>query len=314
MKRITWLACGFLLSTGLIASACGNDNNGDGDGDASGGASSGGASSPSGGASSGGASSGGNSSSSGGMGGDMGGGGMGGSLEIPEDPPDCDEIESLAFGDDDSFEVSSPDFDFCTPMPIETTCEDKPFPESISPEINWTDGPQGTMSYAVVFKDLSIIETSTPGEMRRNQAFHWVAWDIPSDTLGIPADMMSGFESSDILGALQWAPFNDYGFMGPCPNLPSVQGMEPPPLNNDSYSFVVYALPTETIDIPALEAGVSWVRTMDDYLKSVALAAAEYRGTSNAQASEILEGTFPAMWDVPCPSDGVQPDDCLSRD
>jgi hypothetical protein len=57
--------------------------------------------------------------------------------------------------------------------------------------------------------------------------------------------------------------------------------MVPPPLNDDSYSFTVYAKPT---------------------------------GTSDAQASEILDGTFPPMFDVPCPSEGDQPDNCLTGD
>ena len=55
---------------------------------------------------------------------------------------------------------------------------------------------------------------------------------------------------------------------------------------NDSYAFVVYALPTATAVVPAPQMGISTVRLMDDSFKAVALAVAEYRGTSSAHASD----------------------------
>jgi phosphatidylethanolamine-binding protein (PEBP) family uncharacterized protein len=230
----------------------------------------------------------------------------------PPAPPSCDEIDSRAFGDAEDFTVSSPDFDNCEPMPAETTCDGKLFPESVSPEVTWTEGPEGTLSYAISFTDVSILTARDPADPTYNQGYHYVIWDIPADTLTLPANLSSGYQPEEIEGALQWAPFNDYGFMGPCPNMPP-PACNPPPLNNDSYSFTVYAMPTATVEIPAAVEGQSFPRYMDNYLRENALAAAEYRGTSDAQASSI-DGVFPPMFAVPCPSEGDPPEGCLAAE
>jgi len=213
-----------------------------------------------------------------------------------------------AFGDDD-FTVASPDFDYCDPMPEDTTCEGKVFPESVSPEVNWTEGPAGTLSYAISFTDITILETADPtNNMVYNRGYHYVIWDIPPDVLTLPAELGSGHLPAEIDDARQWAPFNDYGFMGPCPNLPTAT----PPLSNDSYSFTVYAMPLASLPVPEFVAGgPSFPRLMDAYFKENALAAAEYRGTSNAQASTTDGVVFPPVVDYPCPSEGTPPADCL---
>lgn len=200
-------------------------------------------------------------------------------------------------------------------MPEATTCEGKLFASGVSPAVNWTAGPEGTLSYAMTFTDLSILATRDPTDNTLyNQGYHYVIWDIPAATLGIPANLGSGFEPAEIPGAKQWSKFNDYGYMGPCPNMPPTDGVEPPPLNNDTYSFTVYAMPLATLPVPALVAdGPSFARVMDDYLRENALAAAEYRGTSNAQATST-EGVLPPMFDVPCPTVGEQPENCLSAE
>jgi hypothetical protein len=90
--------------------------------------------------------------------------------------------------------------------------------------------------------------------------------------------------------------------------------MDPPPINNDSYSFTVYAMPDATLPVPEVVAGWSFVRTMDEYLRENALAAAEYRGTSDAVPSEVTEGTLPPVFDLPCPTEGEQPENCLTAD
>jgi hypothetical protein len=58
--------------------------------------------------------------------------------------------------------------------------------------------------------------------------------------------------------------------------------------------------------------GISTVRNMDNYFQSIALAAVEYRGTSNAHASEIPDGVLPPTAKPPCPSEGEPPPDCLA--
>jgi hypothetical protein len=130
--------------------------------------------------------------------------------------------------------------------------------------------------------------------------------------LSLPAELGSGFEVPGIDGALQWSPFNDYGYMGPCANFPNAEGEPPATLNEDSYSFTVYAMPVESLPIPAVEmGGPSFPRLMDDYLKDNALAAAEYRGTAAPLAT--TPATAPTS-SPPCPSVGDEPDGCVSAD
>lgn len=337
MKKTPWLVFGALGVGAILAGACGGDDDG-------GGSSDGGTTTTSGGgttssttnpntsnnttgspnttgnpnttsSSTTGAAGGG----SGGEGGGAGGGGEGGMGGEAPARPSCAEIPSRAFEADgvdaDDFSVSSPEFENCEAMPEEATCEDKLFAAGDSPEITWTEGPEGTLSYAVTFTDITILETRDPSDdMLYNQGYHYVIWNIPADTLSLPAELGSGFEVPGIDGALQWSPFNDYGYMGPCPNFPPPEDGEAPPLNEDSYSFTVYALDAETLPIPLAEmGGPSFPRLMDDYLKENALAAVEYRGTSNAQPTST-EGVLPPMFDVPCPSEGEGPDGCLSAD
>ena len=169
-----------------------------------------------------------------------------------------------------------------------------------SPAITWTAGPANTMSYAVVFKDLSVLARYASTDANYNKGFHYVIWDIPADKRGLPANMMGGHLSTDIPGARQWSNFNNYGWFGPCPNFDPTM----PTTYNDSYAFVVYALPKAKLDIPAQMMGVSNVRLLDGVFKTMALATAEYRGTSNAASSGIPAGILPPTPKPPCATDG----------
>ena len=218
-----------------------------------------------------------------------------GAAGAPPMAPPCDQIPSLAKGDG-SFTVSSPAFASCMPIPAEHTCDQKPFPQGTSFAFSWTAGPSGTQSYAVVFKDLAVIARTSPTDSNYNKGFHWVMWDIPTTTTMLPASMKPGHLYPDIPGARQWSNFNDYAFFGPCPNFDPATAA----IYDDTYAIVVYALPFGKSSISPPTPGVSTVRQFDDYFKGAALAVAEYRGTSNAHASEIPDGVLPPMTQPPC--------------
>jgi phosphatidylethanolamine-binding protein (PEBP) family uncharacterized protein len=240
--------------------------------------------------------------SGGAAGGASGAGGAGGT------PPTCTEFPSLATGPT-SFTVTSSEYTSCSAIPAERTCDAKPFPMGTSPAITWTAGPSGTMSYAVVFKDLSVIARYPTNDSNHNKGFHYVIWDIPADKRGLPANMMGGHLSTDIPGARQWSNFNNYGWFGPCPNFDPTM----PTTYTDSYAFVVYALPTAKTTIPAQQAGISNVRLLDGVFKAAALATAEYRGTSNAASSGIPAGVLPPTAKPVCATDGSPfPCGCLT--
>jgi Raf kinase inhibitor-like YbhB/YbcL family protein len=94
-----------------------------------------------------------------------------------------------------------------------------------SPDLTWTAGPSGTMSYAVVLLDTSL----TPA------LNHWVIWDIPANVTGLPAGLETTAMPSVPAGAKQKA-FQGNGYKGPCP-----------PSGDHLYTFTVYALPVATL-------------------------------------------------------------------
>jgi len=94
-----------------------------------------------------------------------------------------------------------------------------------SPQLTWTAGPAGTMSYAVVFTDKS------------NNLVHWVIYDIPGSATGLPANVEKAYMPNNVTGAKQTLSYQatTRGYLGPCP----------PVLH--TYEFVVYALSVATL-------------------------------------------------------------------
>lgn len=99
--------------------------------------------------------------------------------------------------------------------------------QNVSPPLSWTAGPAGTMSYAIVMRDLDFM----------SGFIHWVIWDIPSDVTSLPAGVEGVYQPSVPAGAKQ-APFNagTIGYFGPCS-----------PNSVNTYEFTVYAVGTATI-------------------------------------------------------------------
>ncbi|MGF1910010.1 YbhB/YbcL family Raf kinase inhibitor-like protein [Vibrio kasasachensis] len=101
--------------------------------------------------------------------------------------------------------------------------------ENKSPQLSWSDVPQGTKSFAITAYD--------PDAPTGSGWWHWVAVDIPTSVTSIEQDA-----SAKGLTANQMK--NDYGlsgFGGVCP--PKNHGMH-------RYQFTVWALPADKLDIP----------------------------------------------------------------
>jgi len=92
-----------------------------------------------------------------------------------------------------------------------------------SPDLTWTAGPTGTMSYAMILLDTS------------NSLNHWIMWDIPASITSLPPQLDDMAMSTTITGAKQKA-FQGNGYTGPCPS-----GAD------HVYQFTVYALPVATL-------------------------------------------------------------------
>jgi phosphatidylethanolamine-binding protein (PEBP) family uncharacterized protein len=247
----------------------------------------------------------------GGTGGTAGEGGMACTGEPPvTDHNTCSEIPSQKLGDE-AFVITSPDFAFCAEMPAKLTCDGKDFGTGESPTFKWSGAPAGTMSFAAVFKDISILADGNPATERFG--YHWVMWDIPATVMELPGQMAGGYHSMEVPGAVQWSSLGSYGFFTPCPNpFPEGDAMFGCSLVRDSYSLTLYALPLATLeDLPPPDtdpmtgqpAG-NWVVNMAHYIEGLtALGVTEYRGTSKAWAAAFVP---PSAAQFPCTKDQVE--------
>ena len=178
--------------------------------------------------------------------------------------------------------ITSPNFTNGAAMPNQFTCNGGDFASGDNPELNWTAGPSGTMSYAIVLKDLTVIAANAPTAAAYNRGFHWVIWDIPTNIARKIAMGMGDMEfPPEVPGSRQWANRNQFGYFPPCPN--SNPTADPSTHVTDTYSLTLYAINKAILDYPAMDpAIVNYSRTLHDYIESVAIGKTEIQFTSNA--------------------------------
>jgi phosphatidylethanolamine-binding protein (PEBP) family uncharacterized protein len=200
------------------------------------------------------------------------------------------------------FQVTSPAFTAGQPLPDTATCKGKAFGDGSSPELDWTNGPAGTLSYAIVLKDFSAVETAVP-----DHAYHWSAWDIPASFLKLPANLPAMTQFLPDMGiAQQWegGPSPTASYFGPCPAWMTL--CDPTvPAQEDNYAFIVYAIGTAMASVPAKPATGNYVHMLDDYFQSVALGSAELHFTSNAVPATVPAGFCPAPADAAASMDAT---------
>lgn len=103
----------------------------------------------------------------------------------------------------------------------------------VSPDLRWSEPPEGTASFAVICHD--------PDAPTGVGFFHWVLFNLPGESRGLPAGAGAAGGAALPRGAVQGS--TDYGesrYGGPCP----------PPGKPHRYQFTVYA-----VDVPRLESG-----------------------------------------------------------
>lgn len=98
-----------------------------------------------------------------------------------------------------------------------------------SPDLAWSDAPEGTKSFAVTAYD--------PDAPTGSGWWHWGVVNIPVDTQGFAAGASGNFTD----GAMELV--NDYGVAG-------FGGACPPPGEVHRYIFTVHALGVEALDLP----------------------------------------------------------------
>lgn len=130
-----------------------------------------------------------------------------------------------------------------------------------SPELHWSGAPAGTKSFVVTLFDPD--ERSTPSGW-----WHWIVYDLPAtvDKLSKGA----GAEHSSVLppGTMQGrTDLGNDAYHGPCPD----KG-EPP----HRYTFTVYALSVEKLDVLPDSSGAMVVSTAQEHVLGKAVFIAHY--------------------------------------
>ncbi len=149
--------------------------------------------------------------------------------------------------------LTSPAFRHDGEIPVAHTCQG----DDTSPPLAWTGLAPGTKSLALVVDDPDAPDPRAP----RMTWVHWVLYDIPPATTGLPAAVSSGDLPAGTKEGL-----NDWkraGYGGPCP-----------PIGRHRYFFKLYALDVTLPQLrPATKAG------LEQAMKGHVLARAELVGT-----------------------------------
>jgi Raf kinase inhibitor-like YbhB/YbcL family protein len=148
-----------------------------------------------------------------------------------------------------SFTVRTDAFRNGGEIPAKYTCSGV----NVSPELQWSDAPQGTKSLTLIVDD-----PDAPG----GTWTHWIIWDIPPQAADLPEGVPHNESLSN--GARQGkSDFGSAGYGGPCP----------PPGKSHRYFFRMYALDK----VLELKAG-SERSGLEDAMKRHILTQAEWMG------------------------------------
>ncbi|HEY3496400.1 MAG TPA: YbhB/YbcL family Raf kinase inhibitor-like protein [Polyangiaceae bacterium] len=114
-------------------------------------------------------------------------------------------------------------------MPDDFTCEG----DAHNPPLAWSGVPAGTMSFAMLFVDTTIIVPMPTSAM----GYHSAIWDIPASVTEMPEDLPRGATLTTPFTAKQYNPVcaSNPGYLGPCAQ------------HEDEYEFRLYALPVATL-------------------------------------------------------------------
>jgi Raf kinase inhibitor-like YbhB/YbcL family protein len=131
-------------------------------------------------------------------------------------------------------------------IPVQYTCG---VSDAVSPGVEWSDAPQGTMSFALIFHDTD----AGPGKGAMDVA-HWILWNIPAPAIQLATGLQPDTSPDGILQGKNFRGVN--GYQPPCP---------PPGSRPHHYIFELYALDTK-LDLPAGSSRPDLLRAMDGHV------------------------------------------------
>lgn len=108
-------------------------------------------------------------------------------------------------------------------IPLQYTCGD---PNGASPGVQWSDPPQGTMSFALIFHDTDAAPMKGSADVT-----HWILWNIPATAGQLPDGIKPDTSPNGIVQGQNVRGVN--GYQPPCP---------PTGARPHHYIFELYAL------------------------------------------------------------------------
>jgi Raf kinase inhibitor-like YbhB/YbcL family protein len=132
---------------------------------------------------------------------------------------------------------------------------------NMSPPLQWSGEPAGTKSFVLTLFDPD--EHGDPSGW-----WHWIVYDLPANTHSLAKG--AGVEHSTALPAGTMQGRTDLGndaYHGPCPD----KGEAP-----HRYTFTIYALSVDKLDVSADSSGAMVVSTAKDHLLGKAVFVAHY--------------------------------------
>jgi phosphatidylethanolamine-binding protein (PEBP) family uncharacterized protein len=279
----SWVAIGGAILASLLCS-CGSSSDTTGAGGHGGAAAGGAGGSAAGGAGSatgaGGGGAGGAASGGAGGGTDAGAGGSGGSGGGAGGSGGAHDGGAGAGGQGgaSTFALSSPTLADGAMFPVDATCETTKS-SSQMPGLMWTGAPAGTMSFAMVFVDTSLIDMTPPNA----NGFHSAMWNIPGTVSMLPMGLPAGSPPAGVTGletVQQKKAPSGMAWLGPCPNFPSTTETR-----TDNYAFELYAL--SQASLPANTSSMTIQQIRQAILALPPLGKAVLTGKSNAAAATL---------------------------
>jgi Raf kinase inhibitor-like YbhB/YbcL family protein len=135
-------------------------------------------------------------------------------------------------------------------------------PTAPNPELKWTQVPPGTQSFVIIMNDP---EPAIPAKSSRGDVTHWLAWNIPGTSTGLPEGVMAG----DLPDGTKQQSLRGNGYMGP--------GAPPGPYHH--YTFTLYAVDTKLDVMPsqnAYDTRQALLSAMDGHVLGKAVLVARF--------------------------------------
>jgi Raf kinase inhibitor-like YbhB/YbcL family protein len=171
-------------------------------------------------------------------------------------------IAAFAQADVSTLSLMSPDFGPQGSVPLTHVFNDYGCTgQNRSPALSWRGAPAGTKSFAITMFDLD--EHGSPSGW-----WHWVVYNLPATTSGLPENAGSKQDHKLPAGALQGrTDLGNVAYDGPCPD----KGQSP-----HRYLVTLYALSIDKLPVPPEASGAMVTWTAHDYTLAKSTLVARY--------------------------------------